>query len=65
MADNEWLLVPEVAKRMRMSARTVYRLIASRQLESTRVGIGQGGIRVRPAAVTDFLERRTQAAETA
>ena len=65
MADDEWLLVTEVAKRMRVSARTVYRLVAAKQLASTRVGVGQGGIRVKPNAVTEFLQRREQAAETA
>ncbi len=65
MADDEWLLVPEVARLMRVSARTVYRLVAATQLASTRVGIGQGGIRIRAAAVADFVKHRTQAAEPA
>lgn len=60
--DVEFLLVPEVAARLRVSARTVYRLIASKQLASTRVGCGQGGLRVTPEEVSDFLGRRQQSA---
>lgn len=58
----EFLLVPEVAERLRVSARTVYRLISSQQLAATRVGCGQGGLRITPKAVFDFLERRQQSA---
>ncbi|MFJ5984283.1 helix-turn-helix transcriptional regulator [Lentzea sp. NPDC092896] len=65
MADDEWLLVPEVAKKMRVSARTVYRLVANRLLTAHRVGIGQGGIRVRDSAVDAFIKSREQAADTA
>lgn len=62
MADVEFLLVPEVAARLRVSARTVYRLISGRQLASTRVGSGRGSLRVKPDAVTDYLTRCEQAA---
>lgn len=58
----EFLLVPEVAVRLRVSTRTVYRLISSRQLTATRVGCGQGGLRVTPEEVSDFLKRRQQPA---
>lgn len=61
-AKVEFLLVPEVAMRLRVSVRTVYRLIASRQLASTRFGLGQGGLRVKPEAVTAYIKSREQAA---
>ncbi len=61
-AEVEFLLVPEVAVRLRVSARTVYRLIGSRQLAATRVGCGQGALRVTPEAVSEFLGRRQQSA---
>lgn len=62
MAEVEFLLVPEVAERLRVSARTVYRLISSRQLTATRVGCGHGGLRVAAEEVSDFLKRRQQPA---
>lgn len=62
MADVEFLLVPEVAAMLRVSTRTVYRLIASRQLAATRVGCGQGGVRVEPDAVAALLKSRESAA---
>ncbi|GHH57656.1 helix-turn-helix domain-containing protein [Lentzea cavernae] len=61
-SEVEFLLVPEVAKRLRVSDRTVYRLIDSRQLAATRVGAGRGGLRVRPDALVEFVRRREQTA---
>ncbi len=62
MGEVEFLLVREVAAKLRVSSRTVYRLIANKQLEVTRVGIGQGGLRVAAKAVAHYLASATTAA---
>jgi excisionase family DNA binding protein len=63
MTEVELLLVAEVAARLRVSQRTVYRLISRKELAATRVGCSeQGGLRIAADEVTSFLKRRQQPA---
>ncbi len=61
MTGSELLEIPEVATRLKISTRSVYRLIASRRLAATDVGTGggRGRTRVSEAALARFIERRT------
>jgi excisionase family DNA binding protein len=53
LADTQFLTVAEVAKVMRVSKMTVYRLVHSGELPAVRVG---RSFRVRPEAVHAYLE---------
>jgi excisionase family DNA binding protein len=52
LADTQFLTVAEVAKVMRVSKMTVYRLVHSGELPAVRVG---RSFRVRPEAVHAYL----------
>jgi excisionase family DNA binding protein len=47
--NEDWLTVGDVATRLSVAARTVYRLCEEKKLPHQRVGSGEGTIRVRPA----------------
>lgn len=60
---GEWkgetvLTVKEAAKRMSVSAATVYSLCATRQLRHTRIGLGRGKIVITEEAVDEYLKGR-------
>lgn len=65
MAEVEFLLVKEIAEKLRVSERTVYRLIDDGQLEAHRFGLGQGGLRVRTTTLASYIDRVVTTAETA
>ncbi len=52
------LKVRELAKWLRCSNSTAYGLLASGEIHSVRIGVGNGGIRVPVEAVREFLTRR-------
>lgn len=47
--SSDWLTVADVAARLNVAPRTVYRLCEEKKLPHQRVGSGRGTIRVRPA----------------
>jgi excisionase family DNA binding protein len=51
------LTVGEVASRLRMSTREVYRLCESKEVSHLRIGSGRSSIRVEEAAIEDYLRR--------
>lgn len=51
--ERPCLRVPEVAARLQVSPRQVYRLIAHGSLQSVRLG---HGLRVEPEALTRFIQ---------
>lgn len=56
------LTFSEVCERLRMSPKTVRKLIASGEIEASRVGVGRGRggrgeYRITEQALTDYLER--------
>lgn len=51
---TELLTVPEVAGRLRLSEVTIWRLIATRELASVKIGRAR---RVAPEAVIEFKQR--------
>jgi excisionase family DNA binding protein len=55
----EFLTVPEVAKRLKISPATVYQLCASRKLAHVRLGAGRGAIRIKEEDLLAFLAGRT------
>lgn len=52
---NRFLTVAEVAKELRVSTMTVYRLIKAEQLPATRIG---KSLRIRTGDVADYLAGR-------
>jgi len=48
-SNDDWLTVADVAARLNVAPRTVYRLCEEKKLPHQRVGSGEGTIRVRPA----------------
>lgn len=54
----ELLTVREAARRLEVSAATVYALCAERKLAHLRVGTGRGTIRIRVEDLVAFVENR-------
>ena len=63
MTEPEWLLVDEVAERMRVSVETVRRWIKSGDLAAFAAGGGRGGYRIRRDDLEAFIERRMRRSE--
>ena len=63
MAEPEWLLVEEVAERMRVSIETVRRWIKSGDLAAFGAGGRRGGYRIRRDDLEAFIERRMHRGE--
>lgn len=62
--DLDELLTPtQAAALLHVSPATTYRLIATRQIESVRVGLGRGRVFVTRRAALDYLNRRVTRAE--
>jgi excisionase family DNA binding protein len=59
MTDGKWIAVSVVAKRLNVSARTVYRLIRERHLESRKVGV-TGCTQVSETSVRVFVSDREE-----
>lgn len=55
------LTVRQVAERLVLDPKTVYELVWSRELESTRVGPTGRSIRVSEAQLASYVERNVQA----
>lgn len=51
------LTVKQAADRLGVNPSLVYRLIAARQIEYERIGLGRGVIRIRESAIEDYLAR--------
>lgn len=51
------LTVKQAADRLGVNPSLVYRLIAARLIEYERIGMGRGVIRIREAAIEDYLSR--------
>ena len=60
MTDEKWLAVSIVAKKLNVSARTVYRLIEEKHLAVRRVGV-KGCTQVSEASVVSFVTDRAEA----
>lgn len=60
MSDEKWLAVSIVAKKLNVSARTVYRLIESKRIVSRKVGVG-GCTQVSEKSVISFINDCTVA----
>jgi excisionase family DNA binding protein len=58
------LTVKEAAGRLRVSAATVYALVARKLLRHERIGTGRGAIRIPEDAVEEYRKRRTVEAGT-
>lgn len=52
------LKVPQVAELLACSIATVYALIERGQLPAVKIGVGNGGVRVRPDDLESFVESR-------
>lgn len=52
--DDHLLTVPQVAKRLQLSTRQIYRFIRREELRALRVG---SRVRIDPRDLDDFLER--------
>ena len=59
MTGEKWIPVSVVAKRLNISARTVYRLIDEKHLDSRRVGV-KGCIQVNEISVQRFVVERVE-----
>ena len=59
MTDKKWIPVSVVAKRLNISARTVYRLIGEKHLETRRVGVS-GCTQVSESSVLRFVDDRVE-----
>ena len=60
------LKVRQVAERLACSIATVYALIERQELVAVKIGVGGGGVRVKPEDLNEFIEaRRTAPAEQA
>lgn len=57
MTKEKWMAVSVVAKKLNVSARTVYRLIEERQLESRKVGV-KGCTQVSDESLMIFIGNR-------
>ena len=57
MTGEKWMAVSVVAKRLNVSARTVYRLIDEKILECRRVGV-KGCTQVSEQSVASFVAAR-------
>ena len=57
MTGEKWMAVSVVAKRLNVSARTVYRLIDEKILERRRVGV-KGCTQVSEQSVASFVAAR-------
>jgi excisionase family DNA binding protein len=60
---NEMLTVQEVAKKLRVSPKTVYRLVERGELIAVRVG-GSGHLRILPEDFKAFIEQNKTADES-
>lgn len=58
MSDEKWLAVSIVAKKLNVSARTVYRLIEKKRIISRKVGDG-GCTQVSEKSVMSFIDNCT------
>lgn len=58
ISERNLLTVKEVAGLLRLSVSETYKLVQSEAITHFRVGPGRGAIRIEPAAVDAFLERR-------
>lgn len=59
MTGEKWIPVSIVAKKLNISARTVYRLIDEKHLESRRVGV-KGCTQVSLESVIRFVDERVE-----
>jgi excisionase family DNA binding protein len=59
---QDLLMVEEVAKILRVSLATVYRLCKSGEVAHLRLGVGKGSIRFEAQAIEDYKRKVTQAA---
>jgi excisionase family DNA binding protein len=57
---SEWLTVQEAADYLHLSLSLVYRMTNEGSLEHARFGTGRGTIRIRLAALEQFIEDSTQ-----
>jgi len=55
------MTVTDVAKSVGISTETVYQAIRDGDLDAIRIGAKGGAIRVRPEALSDWLDRRPAA----
>lgn len=55
--DNEVYRVKAVAQALDVSPATIYRAIESGSLDAYKLGTGKGTLRVRGAAINDYLRR--------
>ncbi len=60
---NPLLKVPQVAELLACSIATVYALIERGQLSAVRIGVGNGGVRVRREDLDSFVESRRTGGE--
>ena len=58
------LTIPEVTERLRCSERHVYRLIETRAIATTNLGIGAAKTRIREDVLAAFIEAQTTPART-
>ena len=54
--NGAWLTVKQTSQRLGVSTGCIYQLVASGKLDSIRVGVGRGTIRISEAALNSFVE---------
>ncbi len=52
------LLLEDVAAQLRVSPRTVRRLVQMKEIECFHIGSGRGSLRFRPWAAEDYVKRQ-------
>ncbi len=62
MSEN-WMSARQVAEQLGVAVTTVYALCQARQLAHIRIGTGRGAIRISEAALEEFIQNASVAAD--